>query len=48
MNIVVLRNSDYMIMVCIWLNKKWLYVVLEGKVLLRCLVGWIGDEVVVD
>lgn len=48
MGFVILRNSDFVIIVCMWMNKKWLYVVFEGKMLFWVYVGKVGDELIVD
>lgn len=36
------------IIVCIWILKKWLFIILEGKVLIWVYIGKLGDIVVDD
>lgn len=45
---VIVRISDIDIIVCIWILKKWLFIILEGKVLICVYVGKLGDIVVDD
>ncbi|WP_223700784.1 protoporphyrinogen oxidase [Sutcliffiella deserti] len=45
---VVSRNSDYTITACTWTHKKWLHTTPNGKVLLRCYVGRVGEEAIVE
>lgn len=45
---VVARNSDYSITSCTLTHKKWPHAVPEGKVLLRCYVGRVGDEAIIN
>lgn len=45
---VVSRHSDYTITACTWTHKKWPHTAPAGKALLRCYVGRVGEETVVD
>ncbi len=45
---VVSRHSDYTITACTWTHKKWPHTAPKGMALLRCYVGRIGEETVVD
>lgn len=45
---VVSRHSDYTITACTWTHKKWPHTTPKGMALLRCYVGRIGEETVVD
>ena len=45
---VVSRNNDYTITACTWTHKKWPHTTPEGKVILRCYVGRVGEEAIVD
>ncbi|HSI66743.1 MAG TPA: protoporphyrinogen oxidase [Planococcus sp. (in: firmicutes)] len=44
----VSRNSDCVITACTWLHKKWPFMAPPGKALLKCNIGRVGDEAVVD
>jgi protoporphyrinogen/coproporphyrinogen III oxidase len=45
---VVSRNNDYTITACTWTHKKWPHTTPKGKVILRCYVGRVGEEAIVD
>ncbi|GIN73863.1 protoporphyrinogen oxidase [Bacillus sp. J14TS2] len=45
---VVSRHSGYTITACTWTHKKWPHTAPKGMALLRCYVGRIGEETVVD
>lgn len=45
---VVSRNSDYTITACTWTHRKWPHTTPEGKILLRCYVGRVNDDAIVD
>jgi oxygen-dependent protoporphyrinogen oxidase len=45
---VVSRNSDYTITACTWTHKKWPHTTPKGKIILRCYVGRVGEEAIVD
>ena len=45
---VVSRNSDFSITACTWTHRKWPHTAPKGKVLLRCYVGRVGEEAIVE
>ena len=48
MSFFVSRNSDFTITSCTWSNRKWPKTTPEDYVLLRCYIGRVGDEAIVE